>query len=156
MEFGKDDFLEEFGDVREEGNSTIVGWVSLVFFWVFRYWCNVTKLEDCRDMASGDYGIEEISEEVACQRARVNDVLRVNSIWARGLVRFKALNSFLDFIRCNGYFIPCCSIKGQALFIDEFLEMRIESAMGRGDTELLKVGGPSLEEGISLEGGAVN
>ena len=25
--------------------------VSLVFFWVFRYWRNVTKLEDCRDMA---------------------------------------------------------------------------------------------------------
>ena len=34
----------------------------------------VTKLEDCRDMASGDYGIEEVSEEVACQRARVNDI----------------------------------------------------------------------------------
>ena len=61
-------------------------------------------------MASGDYGIEEISEEVACQRARVNDVLRVNSIWARGLMRFKALNGFLDFICCNWYFIPCCSI----------------------------------------------
>ena len=72
-------------------------------------------------------------------------------------MRFKALNSFLDFIRCNGYFIPCCSSKkGQVLFIDGMLEMRVESAMGRGDTELLKVGGPSLEEGISLEGGAVN
>ena len=28
------------------------------FFGIFRYWCNVTELEDCRDMASGDYGIE--------------------------------------------------------------------------------------------------
>ena len=55
MELGKDDFLEEFGDVGEEGNSTIVGWVSLIFFGVFRYWCNVTELEDCRDVASGDY-----------------------------------------------------------------------------------------------------
>ena len=50
-------------------------------------------------MASGDYGIEEVSKEVAYQRAGVNDVLRVNSIWARGLVRFEALNGFLDFIR---------------------------------------------------------
>ena len=82
MEFGKDDFLEEFGDGREEGNSTVVGWISLVFFRVFRYWRNVTELEDCKDMASGDHGIEEISEEVACQRARMDDVLRVNSIWA--------------------------------------------------------------------------
>ena len=76
MEFSKDDFLGEFGDVREEGNSTVIGWISLVFFWVFWYWCYVTELEDCRDTASGDYGIEEVSEEVACQRARVNDVFR--------------------------------------------------------------------------------
>ena len=55
---------------------------GLFFGGVFRYWGNVTELEDCRDMASGDYGIEKISDEVACQRARVNDVLRVNSIWA--------------------------------------------------------------------------
>ena len=75
MEFCKDDFLKAFGDVREEGNSKVVGWISLVFFRVFRYWRNVTELEDCRDMASGDYGIEEIGEEVACQRARVDDVL---------------------------------------------------------------------------------
>ena len=60
---------------KSEGNSTVVGWISLAFFRVFRYWCNVTELEDCRDMVSGDYGIEEIGEEVACQRARVNDVL---------------------------------------------------------------------------------
>ena len=45
-------------------------------------------------MASGDYGNEEIGEEVACQRARVNDVLKVNSICARGLVRFKAIFPF--------------------------------------------------------------
>ena len=82
LEFDKDGLLEEFGDVREEGNSKIVEWVSLVFFRVFRCWCTVTKLENCRDMASGDYGIEEVREEVACQRARVNDVLRVNSVWA--------------------------------------------------------------------------
>ena len=133
MELGKDDFLEEFGDVREEGNSTIVGWVSLIFFGVFRYWYNVTELEDCRDVASGDYGIEEVSEEFACQGARVDDVLRVNSIWARGLMRFKALNSFLDFVHCDGYFISCCRIKkGQVLFIDGLLEIRVECVMGRG------------------------
>ena len=107
MEFGKDDFLEEFGNVREEGNFTVVGWISLVFFGVFRYWRDVTELEDCRDMASGDYGIEEISQEFACQGAGVNDVLWIDSIWARGLVRFKGLNGFLGFIRCDGYFIPC-------------------------------------------------
>ena len=72
----------EFRNFREEGNSTVVGWISLVFSRVFRYWCDVTELEDCRDMAGGDYGIEGISEEFACERARVNDVLRVNSIWA--------------------------------------------------------------------------
>ena len=98
MEFSKDNFHEEFGNVREEGNSMAVGWISRVFFWVFRYWRDVTELEDCRDMASGDYGIEEIGEEVACQRAGVNDVLRVNSIWAWSLVKFKELNGFLDFI----------------------------------------------------------
>ena len=103
MEFGKDDFLEEFGNVREERNSTVVGWISLVFFQVFsRYWRDVTELKDCRDMAGGDYGIEEISEEFACQGARVNDVLWVDSIWAWGLVRFKGLNGFLDFIHCDG------------------------------------------------------
>lgn len=80
-------------------------------FGVFRHWCNVTELEDCRDVASSDYGTEEVSEVVACQGARVNDVLRVNSIWARGLTRFKALNSFHDIIHCDGYFIPCCSIR---------------------------------------------
>ena len=110
MEFDKGDFLEEFGNVREEGNSTVVGWISLVFFRVFRYWRDVTELEDCRDMAGGDYGIEEFSEEFACQRAGVNNVLWVDSIWARGLVRFKGLNGFLDFIHCDGYFIPCSSI----------------------------------------------
>ena len=157
MELEKDDFLEEFGDVREEGNSTIVGWVSLIFFKVFRYWCNVTELEDCRDVAGGDYGIEKVSEEVACQWASVDDVLRVNSIWARGLMRFNALNSFLDFIHCDGYFISCCRIKkGQVLFIDGLLEIRVECVMGRGGTELVEVGGPSFEEIISLKGGAVN
>ena len=124
---------------------------------VIRYWCNVTELEDCRDVASGDYGIEEVSEVVACQGARVNDVLRVNSIWARGLMRFKELNSFLDFIHCDGYFISCCRIKkGQALFIDGLLEIRVECVMERGDTELFEAGGPSFKEIISLKGGAVN
>ena len=32
---GKDDFLEEFGDVREEGNFMVVGWISLVFIVLF-------------------------------------------------------------------------------------------------------------------------
>ena len=82
MEFSEDDFLKEFGNVREEGNSTVIGRISLVFFRVFRYWRDVTELEDFWDMAGGDYGIEEISKEFACQRARVNDVLRVDSIWA--------------------------------------------------------------------------
>ena len=50
LELSKDDFLEEFGNVREEGNSTVIGWISLVFFRVFRYWCDVTELEDCWDM----------------------------------------------------------------------------------------------------------
>ena len=48
-------------------------------------------------MAGGDYGIEEFSEEFACQRAGVNDVLWVNSIWARGLVRFNPLNPIVHF-----------------------------------------------------------
>ena len=63
MEFAKCDFLEESGDVREEGNCTVVGCMDLSG--IFRYWRDVTKLEDCRDMAGGDYGIEEIGEEVA-------------------------------------------------------------------------------------------
>ena len=70
MDLDKNDFIKEFGDVREEGNSTVVGWVSLVFFRVFRYWCNVTKLEDCRDMASSDY--------MALERS----VKRLHSVWA--------------------------------------------------------------------------
>ena len=82
----------------------------MVFFRVFKYWRDVTELEDCWDMAGGDYGVEEISKESACQRARVNDVLWVDSIWARSLMRFKGLNGFHDFIHCDGYFIPCCSI----------------------------------------------
>ena len=67
-------------------------------------------------MAGGDYGIEETSEEFACQRAGVNDVLWVDSIWAQGLVTFKGLNGFLDFIHCDGYFIPCCSIYRRARY----------------------------------------
>ena len=105
MEFGKDDFLEEFGNVREEGNSTVVGWISSLVF-IFRYWHDVTELEDCRDMAGGDYGIEEISQEFACQGTRVNDVLWIDSIWARGLVRFKALNGFLDLSAVMGISSP--------------------------------------------------
>ena len=111
-----DDFLKEFGNVREEGNSAVIGWISLVFFRVFRYWRDVTELEDCWDMAGGDYGIEEIGKEFACQRARVNDVLRVDSIWARGLMRLKGLNGFLDFIDCDGYFIPCCIVSRRARY----------------------------------------
>ena len=61
-------FSKSLEMVREEGNSMVVGWISLVFFRVFRYWHDVTELEDCRDMAGDDYGIEEISEEFACQR----------------------------------------------------------------------------------------
>ena len=84
-------------------------------------------------------------------------MFRVNSVWAQGLVRFKALYGFLDFIHCKVYFIPCCSIKKvQVLFIDGLLEVRVICIMGRGDTKLFKVGGPSLEEGISLIGGAIN
>ena len=33
--------------VREEGNSMVVGWIHLVFLRVFRYWHDVTELEDC-------------------------------------------------------------------------------------------------------------
>ena len=69
------------------------------------------KLEACRDMASSKYGIKDIGDNIACQRARVSDVLRFNFIWAWNLVRIKALNGFLDFI-------PCCSFKkGQVLYI---------------------------------------
>ena len=72
-------------------------------------------------------------------------------------MRFKALNGFLDFIHCNEYFFPCCSIKKfQVFFIDGLLEIRVVCTMGRGDNKLFEVGGPTLEDGVSLIGGAIN
>ena len=62
LKFGEDDLLKKFGGIREDGYSSVIRWVGMTFVRALRYRSDISKLEGTRNMASGGYFIEEVSE----------------------------------------------------------------------------------------------